>query len=51
VSTTNTKTSEKSKEIFQPVQTEKHQTTNQTVKTNNTEKQPKTKKKRLRFKK
>ncbi len=47
VSTMNTKTSEKPKEIFPTVQT-----TNHTVKTNNTENQPKAKKKRrLSFKK
>jgi len=46
VSTINPKTREKSKEIFQTAQT-----TNHTVKTNNTESQPKPKKRRLRFKK
>jgi len=50
VSTVKTKTSEKPKEIFQTVQTANHPT-NHTLKTNNTEKQPKPKKKRLRFKK
>jgi len=51
VSTVNTKTSEKPKEIFQTVQTTNH-ATNHTVKTNNTENQPKPKKKRrLGFKK
>ena len=46
VSTMNTKISEKPKDIFPTVQT-----TNHTVKTNNTENQPKPKKRRLSFKK
>jgi chromosome segregation ATPase len=51
VSTVNTKTSEKPKEVFQTVQTTNH-ATNHTVKTNNIENQPKPKKKRrLGFKK
>ncbi len=51
VNTMNTKTREKPKEIFQTVQTTNH-ATNHTVKTNNTENQPKPKKKRrLGFKK
>ena len=44
VSTINTKTREKPKEVFQTVQTTNHET-------NHTDNQPKTKKRRLRFKK
>ncbi|MCK5030653.1 MAG: hypothetical protein KAR64_04245, partial [Thermoplasmatales archaeon] len=50
VSTINTKTREKPKEIFPTAQTTNH-ATNHTVKTNNTDNQPKPKKRRLRFKK
>ena len=51
ISTINTKTREKPKEIFQAVQTPDHPKTDLTEKTNNTENHPKTKKRRLRFKK
>jgi chromosome segregation ATPase len=51
ISTINTKTREKPKEIFQAVQTPDYPTTDHTEKTNNTENHPKPKKRRLRFKK
>ena len=50
ISTINTKAREKPKEIFQTVQTTDH-ATNHTAKTNNTDNQPKPKKRRLGFKK